>query len=48
MSFVGVWNLVKNNNFSEFLNHVQIPWYQRSIASLLYVKVILTLFLVWF
>jgi len=39
MSFVGVWNLVKNNNFSEFLNHVQIPWYQRSIASLLYVKV---------
>jgi len=39
MSFVGVWNLVKNNNFSEFLTHVQIPWYQRSFASLLYVTV---------
>ena len=39
MSFIGVWNLVTNNNFNEFLNHVQIPWYQRSIASVLYVKV---------
>tara|TARA_B110000858_G_scaffold197131_1_gene257735 strand:+ start:1404 stop:1793 length:390 start_codon:yes stop_codon:yes gene_type:complete len=39
MSFIGVWNLVTNNNFNEFLNHVQIPWYQRSLASLLYVKV---------
>ena len=39
MSFIGVWNLVTNNNFNEFLNHVQIPWYQRSFASLLNVKV---------